>query len=273
MSIAITALMCHAPVVIPPVGGPQSTGCATTTRSMTRVAERIVAARPDVVVVISPHAARALDAWRVIDGGRIRGNFADFSAPTTKVDLPTAAAARSRLARLGAQYGTPTAPLPAIPLDQGAAVPLWFLQRAGWAGATLILALPWREGTEAIMGEALRAASGNERWAIVASGDMSHKLRPGAPAGFHPRAEAFDQAVVAALRAGDLRAVAEVDPELRKLAAEDVVAPVTVAAGASAWRSDNAEVYSYEGPFGVGYCPAVLFADRSLLTPMPAPRS
>jgi len=36
--------------------------------------------------------------------------------------------------------------------------------------------------------------------AFIASGDLSHRLKPGAPAGFYPNAHFFDEEVVAAIR-------------------------------------------------------------------------
>lgn len=272
MSIPVATLMCHAPIVIPDVGKENAPSCQGTTRAMSQVAERMVAARPDAVVVISPHTPRAPDDWRLVEGERVRGTFEVFGAPRIRIDLPAAKEARSRIARLGLHQGIQTAGYEPEDLDHGATVPLWFLQQAGWSGPTLVIALPWREGTEELMGEAIRVASGSERWGVVASGDMSHRLRAGAPAGFDPRAQSFDDAVVEALRAGDLRAVAELDPSLRKLAAEDVVASVTVAAAAVGFRSDNHQVFHYEGPFGVGYCAAVLFDRSNAGSPTPGPR-
>ena len=259
MSVPIAGLMCHAPIVLPPIGGDRASECVQTTRGMQQVAQRIVAARPEVVVVISPHTPRALDEWTVYDGARIQCDFEDFGAPQERIDLPGASEARIKLRR----EPVPILLRPEGPVDYGASVPLWFLKKAGWNGPTLVIGLPWEDGSEEAMGVALRSASAGSRWAIVASGDMSHRLRQGSPAGFHPRATEFDAEVVAHLKRGDLQGLAELDRSLRSLAAEDVVAPVTVAAAATDWKSDRHQVFGYEGPFGVGYCTAVLFSDAT----------
>ena len=103
--------------------------------------------------------------------------------------------------------------------------------------------------------------------ALVASGDMSHRVLPDALAGFHPRAVEFDHQLTELIRRGDLAAIAGIDPELRELAAEDaadtsiLVAATLEAANLEAAnledRARNAEVLSYEPPFGVGYLVAV----------------
>ena len=41
------------------------------------------------------------------------------------------------------------------------------------------------------------------RAAFVASGDLSHRLKPQAPAGYNPDAHLFDEEVVAAIRSCD----------------------------------------------------------------------
>src|SRR2546430_9340217 len=52
------------------------------------------------------------------------------------------------------------------------------------------------------------------------SGDLSHRLTPGAPAGFHPEAHRFDEEVVEAIRARVPERVVNIDQGLRRLAGE-----------------------------------------------------
>ena len=114
-----------------------------------------------------------------------------------------------------------------------------------------------REDNHAL-GRALADAAGEKRWAIVASGDCSHRLIAGAPAGFHPLAARFDAELARLVTAGDDRAVSNIDGELRELAAEDVVDTVEIAAAATGFAARGREVFSYEGPYGVGYLIALL---------------
>lgn len=247
MPITFAALMCHAPIVVPAVGGAEAARCRRTTRAMREVAARLVAARPDRVVLISPHSPRhrtTLAAW----SGRHQGDLAAFRAPQVRVDLPDAP-------EVAATLGLPTLD-GRERLDHGAVVPLSFLVEAGWQGPTAILALPWTEGAEEAAGRALATLPG--RTAVVASGDMSHALSPSAPAGFHPDAAAFDAAFVDALRRDDDDAART--PPHRAVAHEDVVASTAVALAAVPTRR-NAEVVAYEAPFGVGYTEAVLHDD------------
>jgi MEMO1 family protein len=264
VAICCAALMCHAPIVIPEIGVDRAPECERTTGAMRELAARVIAHRPDLLVVVSPHAPRQGGLFGVVDAKRIAGSFARFGFPRLATHLPGAPREARRLraaaARLGIQCWTP----PGDDLDHGALVPLHFLVEAGWSGRTLLLALPVHgNGAVEGMGEALRHAAeeSRQRWAVIASGDMSHRLQPDAPGGWDPRAREFDAGFVARIRNGDYREACAPDPSLQDLAAEDVVASTLVAVAAAGFRSDGHALLSYEGPFGVGYCESLLYSD------------
>jgi MEMO1 family protein len=265
MPIDCAVLMCHAPIVIPAVGGERGRACLSTTNAMKMAATALVDAQPDVLVILSPHTPRAKTAWAIPQGPRLQGDMSRFGAPESTVDLPFGAAAAEQIHQAAAQAGLTTWRTRTEALDHGAAVPLYFAQQAGWKGETVLLALPWEaQAQEVTMGNALAAAAekAGQRWAILASGDMSHRLKPGAPAGFHPEASQFDERFVAIVTSGDYQALRKIAPDLRELAAEDCVQTTLIAAAAGQWRTEGARLLHYEGPFGVGYSEAILFTAR-----------
>ena len=96
------------------------------------------------------------------------------------------------------------------------------------------------------------------RVAFIASGDLSHRLKPHAPAGYNPDAHVFDEQVVDALRSNAPQRITEIDHNLRRLAGECGYRSMLVAIGASSELPLSCEVLSYEAPFGVGYLVAQL---------------
>jgi aromatic ring-opening dioxygenase LigB subunit len=96
------------------------------------------------------------------------------------------------------------------------------------------------------------------RAAFIASGDLSHRLKRGAPAGYYPRAHLFDEEVVEAIRNCATQRIVEIDQELRGAAGECGYRSMLVAIGATEDLDTNCEVISYEAPFGVGYLVAQL---------------
>ncbi|MBK7151688.1 MAG: hypothetical protein IPH72_08000 [Sandaracinaceae bacterium] len=266
MSVVVAALMCHAPIVVPAIGAERAVECAATTRAMRDVAAEVVRHAPEVLVLITPHAPRRPRAWGVCADAHVQGDFGRFGHAAVGVALPGAADVAQSLAAAGAGQSVAVEGIAGHALDHGAVVPLWFLAEAGYAGRTLVVALPYPgAGSEARFGRLLRdvAEARGERWAVVASGDMSHRLRPDAPAGFHPRAIEFDSGFVAALRSRDYARAVAPDPALQELAGEDVVQSTCVAAAAVGFEARGARVLAYEGPFGVGYCEAVLYSNSA----------
>lgn len=253
--------MPHAPVLVPAIGGRHGNQAAASVGAMAEAARRVVKDAPETVVLISPHSPRRRGMFAIWDGTRVSGSLSQFGAPAAAVDLPVDKTLAGMIACEAEARGVTIWRLNDAALDHGVVVPLWHLADAGWRGPVVLFGLnyPGEPGlTE--LGEAIRAAAQNagRRVAVVASGDMSHRLQPGAPAGFHPRAKDFDGAFIECLRAGDYRKLRHLDPDLRDLAAEDAVDSTLVAAAAVNWDAAGHEVLNYEEPFGVGYGVAIL---------------
>ncbi len=257
--ITIAALMPHPPVLVPAVGGARIADIQSSLDAMRELSRSIIATRPDTVVVISPHSPRSPFAFGVWTCAELRGSFAPFNAPDATIALPVDRGFVEALAKTGIQLNA----IPGGALDHGAMVPLWFLAEAGWSGPTVVLALnhPGAGGLHDL-GRAIAAAAQSlgRKIALIASGDMSHRLIPGAPAGFEPTAKEFDARFVSLLREHAYRDIERISPVLQARAAEDVVDSTAVAMAATNWQTAGGRVLSYEGPFGVGYTVAVLYA-------------
>jgi AMMECR1 domain-containing protein len=247
---------------------------------MSDVAARVCAHAPDVLVLVNSLAGGVAAPWSICSETPLRGDFERFGASQIGITLPGAPDAAKRLASGAREAQLSSREIAGVGLDQGALVPLYFLQQAGWQGATLLVCLPGAghhdehaehdehddhrdHNAAAAMGRAIARAAeqAGQRWAIVASGDMSQRLTPNAIDGYHPRAKDFDRIFRTRIDAGDLRGACTINRDLRKLAAEHVSDACMVAAGAVDYRADGHHSYAYEGPFGVGYLTALLYED------------
>jgi len=98
----------------------------------------------------------------------------------------------------------------------------------------------------------LLALAESERVGLIVMGDGSARHSTKAPGYLDPRAEPFDEAVVAALRAGDIEALAGLDAQLgAELLASGV--PAWQAAAGVLSGDYDAELLYAEAPYGVGY--------------------
>jgi MEMO1 family protein len=251
-------LLPHPPILIPAIAGSRAEAVRSTRDAVQAVADEILELSPDVVLLISPHSPRHPHAVGVVSARRYVGDFGDFGHPDASViasgDQTLASAISEECDAKGVSLAALGGAETDHTLDHGAAVPLYFLQQAGLLCPLLLLA-PSAKGaaSHAALGAALSAAalSAGRRAVLVASGDLSHRLSPGAPAGFDPRGMEFDRHVVSALARNDWGAILEIDSALLSSAGECGYSPLVTALGAM--EGCVSEVLSYEGPFGVGY--------------------
>jgi len=255
--------MCHAPIVIPSIGGSRAEQCRVTTEAMFKAAEALVSAKPGRVIVLNPHLTRYPNAYVCVAAlPSIQGSFKAFGRPDLQVEFPSEPAFYKYLAQSAAENQFAVEIAEDEELDHGALVPLWFLQAAGFKGSVCVIGFPWRvsQKDHTQFGCFLKqVCTGYESGtAIIASGDMSHRLQNGAPSGFHPRAHIFDETFRAHVEAGKLLEASQIPVDLRDLAAEDSSESMAIVAGAVGDSAGSVKLLSYEAPFGVGYLVAVL---------------
>lgn len=254
----------HPPIIVPEVGGDELEKVKKTVNAMRKWAEAVREARPDSFVFISPHGCFLRDAVGYLGTEKIEGGFAGFGAPQVSfqvaVDLSLAAA----VAREAAGEGVEVVSVDAADwysydpgsLDHGITVPLYYLKRTGLdlpITAFGISLLPLR--TLYRFGQALGRVleKSPQRIALIASGDLSHRLLPGAPAGYNPRGSEFDRIIKESLERMDVERILNLPEDLIEDAGECGLRPIVMMLGALKDYRVEPEIYSYEGPFGVGY--------------------
>jgi AmmeMemoRadiSam system protein B len=264
-SIVYVGIAPHPPIMVPEVGGEAIREVRGSIDAMRELTERINACGAETIVLISPHApleARAFVAYRE---PQLRGDFANFRAPHATVEAPLDSELLRAIAASAADDGFVVSDIEDYVMDHGTAVPLYFLLRHGWKGRLVALGYSFLSNDEHLrFGAAIRRAaeSAGRRVAFVASGDLSHRLKPGAPAGYNAQAYLFDEEVVASIRDRTPRRISEIDQNLRKMAGECGYRSMLVAIGVSEGSTPDCEVLHYEAPFGVGYMVAQLAREQ-----------
>ena len=108
------------------------------------------------------------------------------------------------------------------------------------------------------LGESLRRreADQDDRVVVIASGDCSHCLQPDAPEGFHPLGAELDRAILAAVSAGQVEALLNIDPVVIAEGRECGLRSFIFAL--AALHPARCETLSYQAPYGVGYLVATI---------------
>ena len=144
-------------------------------------------------------------------------------------------------------------------LDHGIMVPLHFLGKALRGTSLIPMSFCWLSLKEHFaFGKAIRRAAekSKKRVALIASGDLSHRLIPSAPAGYDPMGKIFDEKLVNALSFLDAKTILNLNKEIIERAGECGLRPVVILLGALDGLKVEPRILSYEGPFGVGYAVA-----------------
>lgn len=260
-SLVFAGIAPHPPIMVPEVGRESSVEVQNSINAMAELTARVISSKAETVVIISPHGPLEANAFIAYDGPKLFGDFANFRAPTTSVHAELDEELLDQITRAAANEHLIVMRIRDFDLDHGTSVPLYFLQRNGWSGRVIALGYSFLPGEDHVrFGNCVRTAIEKlgRRVALIASGDLSHRLKPDAPAGYNPNAHLFDEEVVEAIRSCTTDRILNIDQDMRRAAGECGYRSLLVAIGATCDLDSNCEVISYEAPFGVGYLVAQL---------------
>ena len=262
-AIVFSGIAPHPPIMVPGVGGTASEDVRGSIEAMAEFSRRIIETGARTVLLISPHAPLDRHAFVAYPGPQLYGDFAKFRAPAIRINSELDRELLHAVAQAAAEkkYEVLTLHDEVSELDHGTAVPLYFLDRNGWTGQVVALGYSFLTNADHLsFGECIRRAIDvvGTPVAVVASGDLSHRLKPGAPAGYNTNAHIFDEQVVDAIRLNMPGRIIDIDQNLRRTAGECGYRSMLVALGATRGLPEACDVLHYEAPFGVGYLVAQL---------------
>jgi|SRR5690554_2393094 len=261
------ALVPHAPISIREIGGEETKKTAKTVAAMEKLAGKVKELAPETVAVFSPHGPLLEKELPVRGGENLQGNLRRFGCSLSwsrRNDRELAAALAAEVEAEGLSVAVPGGEAAYgfgmdNELDHGVLVPLSFLPEMPFNLVATGICLQPPEKQYALgvaAGRAIRKTS--RRVVVLASGDLSHCLQPGAPAAYNPQGKEFDLLLVKLLRENRPEEIVRMDPELVANAAECGYRSLVMLLGVFEGLEIQTEVLSYEGPFGVGYAVATI---------------
>ncbi len=220
----------HPPIILPNVGSPADRQkVKSTIDSLESLAPQLANAKPDIIIITSPHPDWGIEVPIYFLGSRVEGLGFRNNQRSWKIENMQRANSFSLMPKAYTLYPILTA------LDSPQQHYLW--------GQEIIKNIP----------EKFRVA-----W--IASGDMSHVLKEDGPYGFHPSGPEFDADFIKRLKKKDIKGILNTDSRLIEEAGVCGLWSFCTLLGALEKEKINwqPEILSYEGPFGVGYLVARL---------------
>ncbi|SDY40614.1 uncharacterized protein, PH0010 family/AmmeMemoRadiSam system protein A/AmmeMemoRadiSam system protein B [Tindallia californiensis] len=242
----------HPPIIVPEVGKEKAEDASQTIEGVRRVVRCTAEKKPETIVVLTPHAQQNC-VFSIASNQQWHADLSRFGCPEAKLflknntDLVDKITSRIGLSRLE------------MDLDHGAFVPLYYMSKEMEDLKIVLIGVgPYPLDTITSIASSLGNLLNqyNENMVLLASGDLSHRLKSDGPYGLHPSGAIFDEMVVNAFKSNRLDRLKKINGMTREEAAECGLNPFIVANEITKNHIENIQLFSYEAPFGVGYLTA-----------------
>ncbi|MDD2216118.1 MAG: AmmeMemoRadiSam system protein A [Eubacteriales bacterium] len=258
MSIDLAYIVPHPPVVIPEVGKGQEREIQKTYDAYHQIGKEIGEYKPETIILVTPHSITYQDYLHISPGKSAGGDFHKFGEYSYSIKVDYDQEFVSEIEKLAGQKEILAGTLGERDksLDHGTLVPLYFIDpclenykvvRASISG--LSYTDHYRFGT-CIQRTAEKLG---RRTVLIASGDLSHRLKEEGPYSYAKEGPIFDEQVVEAMKTADFLSFLRFNEDFCSAAGECGLRSFIVMAGALDGKAVKAGFRSYEGPFGVGY--------------------
>ena len=259
MSLVFAAITPHPPILLPTIGKEKTIELKATADAFAALEEKLYIARPDTIIIFSPHGQLLQDAMSINVSPEFEAQLKEFGDLVTQQKFKGAIDDAFKLRDVVRGAGIPLNIYTSKNLDYGVAIPLLFLTRhlpdvkIIPIGNSLLSAKTHFEFGYQIKESIFDT---NKRIALIASSDLSHRLTSTAPGGFSPTGKQFDDAVLSALKDRNTTSLLNLDSAIVNEAASCGWYTLIMFLGALQRVNYELSVLAYESPFGVGYLTA-----------------
>jgi len=246
----------HPPLLIPSIGRDSFSEVNLTVEAMNQLGDEIENSKIETIVIISPHGPVQMGCMSIVKSDYLEGSFLQFGDSTlmkfeNDIDLGIDIKKIADTKKISVEMINS-----GIFLDHGAMVPLYFLTKHNPKIKIVLIAFSYLDYQKHFeFGEAVYEAieSEDKNIALIASGDLSHRLTLDAPAGYSPKGKEFDELLIKLLEENKSGEILNLDSNLIEEAGECGLRSIIILLGALSLLKYKFEKLSYEGPFGVGY--------------------
>ncbi len=263
MTLDYACIMPHGSDIIPQLAVRKTERLFEKTReSVRKIARDIRNARPQTIVLASPHNLRLQDNIAIVTAENSTGYLK--SPRGRKVSLSLRCdrefaqdlleeSTRKHLPVVGANYGTAEGLASDMPMDWGTLVPMWFVAKEERVKARTVIVTPSREiplRQNIALGTTIAemAEKRKKRLVFIASADQAHAHKKSGPYGYHRSAAKYDEFVSQAIQKNRIKSISRLSKRFIEDAKPDSLWQMAILAGLTKVVKMRANLLSYEVP-------------------------
>jgi len=265
MTLSYACIAPHGSDVIPELANKRTLRSFEETRKgILAVAREVKRARPDTIIIASPHNLRVHQHIAIVTAENSSGTLRGWNAPEKRASLKIkcspalakellAAGTRRRLPVVGVNYGTFEGSNSDMAMDWGTFVPLWFFMHENRIRPKVVIVTPSREiplDQNIAFGRTIAdvVEKKRERVVFVASADQAHAHKKNGPYGFSKAAAAYDKFMVNSIERDDIDSIRRLSSKFVEAAKPDSLWQMAMLAGVSERIPLVPHLYSYQVP-------------------------
>jgi len=255
MSIVFSAITPHPAVLIESIGKENSALLEKTKKSYQEIEKNLYASKAETIIIISPHGHIHTNAFTMNINPDFEVNFEEFGDFSTKINLSGDTGLVYKI-REKLETKAPLQLMSEKNIDYGCGVPLYFLTRNLKAIKIIPIYYSGLDlGAHFKFGKLLKEELliTKNRFAIIASGDLSHRLSKDAPGGYSSQGAKFDKKIICYLRDKKIDKILNMNKKIINEAGECGLKSIIMLLGMLDGINYKPKILSYESPFGVGH--------------------
>ncbi|MFA5030141.1 MAG: class III extradiol dioxygenase subunit B-like domain-containing protein [Patescibacteria group bacterium] len=257
MALVFAGFTPHTPLITSNIGKEHKSILQKTETSFQYLQNEIYASKPDTVMIISAHGDLLPEAFTLNLHPKFTVTLKEFGDLITKKNFSSDVGFTHHL-KEALETKIPVTMISTESLDHGVGVPLLKLLEPFGKNPPKIVPVMYSMlnfGEHYSFGIYMQQhiLNSTKRIAVVASGELSHRLTKKSPAGYSPRGAEFDEQVKNLVSKGKLNLLPKLNTSLVEEAGECGFRSLLILAGILNSMNYTPEVLSYEAPFGIGY--------------------
>ncbi|KAB3534792.1 AmmeMemoRadiSam system protein A [Alkaliphilus pronyensis] len=268
------AISPHPPIILKEIGGGEERKAQKTIEGLNKIAEIVLENKPEVIICITPHGNVFSDGICILNDEYATGNLKSFGHPEISMEKAIDIDFNDYLIDALQEEEIPSVFLDEniakeynlkVELDHGVIVPLSFIDKKYNNYKILHITIGMLKHLELyrigkLIGDTIMLS--DKQAMVLVSGDLSHCLTKESPYSYNPEGRAFDNTIVSIMEDQRFEELLNINSESYTAAAECGLKPIIMGLGTLDGYSTTTEVFSYEGPFGVGYMNTFIKANK-----------